>query len=94
MRPNPVRTNLPMVETAAQAQQIASWCRSQGVRGVAFGTPRNDYAGGDVGQKLPEANERALVIALIETAAGIAGTKASRGIDIGWLGDFRSAGRL
>jgi hypothetical protein len=50
------------------------------VRGVAFGTPRNDYACGDVGQKLREANERTLVIALIETAAGIAGCQGeSRG---------------
>jgi hypothetical protein len=47
---------------------------------VAFGTPRNDYACGDVGQKLREANERTLVIALIETAAGIAGCQGeSRG---------------
>ena len=36
---------VPMVETAAQAQQIASWCRyrPQGVRGVAFGMPHDDY---------------------------------------------------
>ena len=37
----------PMVETAAQAQQIASWCRYRpdGVRGVAFGMPHDDYDG-------------------------------------------------
>jgi 2-keto-3-deoxy-L-rhamnonate aldolase RhmA len=33
---------VPMVETAAQAKQIASWCRYRpdGVRGVAFGMPQ------------------------------------------------------
>jgi HpcH/HpaI aldolase/citrate lyase family len=42
-------------------------------------------------QKLREANERTLVIALIETAAGIASAEAIMavdGIDIGWLGHF------
>jgi 2-keto-3-deoxy-L-rhamnonate aldolase RhmA len=84
---------VPMVETAAQAAQIASWCRyrPQGVRGVAFGMPHDDYSGGDVVQKLREANERTLVIALIETAAGIANAEAimsTDGIDVGWLGHF------
>jgi 2-keto-3-deoxy-L-rhamnonate aldolase RhmA len=84
---------VPMVETAAQARQIASWCRyrPEGVRGVAFGMAHDDYGGGDVVQKLREANERTLVIALIETAAGIAGAEAIMavdGIDIGWLGHF------
>jgi 2-keto-3-deoxy-L-rhamnonate aldolase RhmA len=84
---------VPMVETAAQARQIASWCRyrPEGVRGVAFGMAHDDYGGGDVVQKLREANERTLVIALIETAAGIADAEAIMavdGIDIGWLGHF------
>jgi 2-dehydro-3-deoxyglucarate aldolase/4-hydroxy-2-oxoheptanedioate aldolase len=84
---------VPMVETAAQAQQIASWCRyrPEGVRGVAFGMPHDDYGGGDVVRKLKEANDRTLVIALIETAAGIANAEAIMavdGIDIGWLGHF------
>jgi hypothetical protein len=36
---------VPMVETAAQAGHIASWCRyrPEGVRGVAFGMPHDDY---------------------------------------------------
>jgi 2-dehydro-3-deoxyglucarate aldolase/4-hydroxy-2-oxoheptanedioate aldolase len=53
--------------------------------------PHDDYGGGDVVQKLSEANERTLVIALIETATGIANTEAIMavdGIDIGWLGHF------
>jgi 2-keto-3-deoxy-L-rhamnonate aldolase RhmA len=84
---------VPMVESAAQARQIAAWCRYRpaGVRGVAFGMPHDDYGGGNVVQKLREANERTLVIALIETAAGIADAEtimAVEGIDIGWLGHF------
>jgi 2-keto-3-deoxy-L-rhamnonate aldolase RhmA len=83
---------VPMVETAAQAQQIASWCRYRphGVRGVAFGMPHDDYGGGDVVQKR-EANERTLVIALIETPPDrqYRGDRGGRlGIDIGWLGHF------
>jgi 2-keto-3-deoxy-L-rhamnonate aldolase RhmA len=84
---------VPMVESAAQARQIACWCRyrPEGVRGVAFGMPHDDYGAGDVAQKLREANERTLVIALIETAAGLAEAEAIMavgGIDIGWLGHF------
>jgi len=84
---------VPMVESAEQARQIASWCRYRpdGVRGVAFGMPHDDYGDGDVVQKLREANERTLVIALIETAAGVAQAEAIMavdGIDIGWLGHF------
>jgi 2-keto-3-deoxy-L-rhamnonate aldolase RhmA len=84
---------VPMVESAAQANQIASWCRyrPEGVRGVAFGMPHDDYGDGDVVQKLREANERTLVVALIETTAGIAEAEAIMavaGIDIGWLGHF------
>jgi 2-keto-3-deoxy-L-rhamnonate aldolase RhmA len=84
---------VPMVETAAQAEAIASWCRyrPEGVRGLAFGMAHDDYTGGDVVQKMREANERTLVIALIETATGLANADAIMavpGIDIGWLGHF------
>jgi 2-keto-3-deoxy-L-rhamnonate aldolase RhmA len=53
--------------------------------------PHDDYSDGHVVQKLREANDRTLVIALIETAAGIANAEAImgvEGIDIGWLGHF------
>jgi 2-keto-3-deoxy-L-rhamnonate aldolase RhmA len=66
---------VPMVETPAQAQQIASWCRycPEGVRGVAFGMPHDDYGRGDVVQKLREANERTLVRFAITTTQAAAG---------------------
>src|ERR1700726_4021853 len=98
MRDNPVRSKLaigvmgimvPMVETAEQAASIARWCRyqPQGVRGLAFGMPHDDYAGGDHVAAMKAANARTLVIALIETAAGIENAEAimaTPGIDVGW----------
>ena len=84
---------VPMVETPEQARQIASWCRypPTGVRGSAFGMAHDDYAAGDVVAKMRIANERTLVIALVETARGIENIDAIMavdGIDIGWLGHF------
>jgi 2-keto-3-deoxy-L-rhamnonate aldolase RhmA len=84
---------VPMVETADQAAQIASWCRytPDGVRGLAFGMSHDDYTTGDPVQKMAEANARTLVIALIETATGIENVDAIMavpGIDVGWLGHF------
>ena len=84
---------VPMVETAEQAASIASWCRYRpdGVRGLAFGMPHDDYLGGDHIKAMKAANERTLVIALIETAAGIENVEAimaTPGIDIGWIGHF------
>jgi 2-keto-3-deoxy-L-rhamnonate aldolase RhmA len=84
---------VPMVETAEQARQIASWCRypPEGVRGSAFGMAHDDYAGGDVAEKMRAANDRTLVIALVETARGIANIDRImevEGIDVGWLGHF------
>jgi len=84
---------VPMVETAAQAMEVAAWCRyrPEGLRGLAFGVAHDDYGGGDVVQKMREANERTLVIALVETATGIANADAIMavpGVDVGWLGHF------
>ena len=84
---------VPMVETAEQAARIASWCRYRpdGVRGLAFGMPHDDYSGGDHVAKMRQANERMIVIALIETAAGIENVDAimaTPGIDVGWVGHF------
>jgi len=84
---------VPMVETAEQARSIAASCRyrPEGVRGLAFGIGHDEYSAGDVVQKMAEANQRTLVIALIETATGIANVDeimAVPGIDVGWLGHF------
>lgn len=84
---------VPMVETAEQAAKIAQWCRyrPRGVRGLAFGMPHDDYRGGDFIASMKQANDRTLVIALVETAAGIENVEAimaTPGIDVGWLGHF------
>lgn len=84
---------VPMVETAEQARKIASWCRyrPEGVRGLAFGMPHDDYAGGSHVPKMKAANDRTLTIALIETVAGIDNVDAimaTPGIDVGWMGHY------
>ena len=64
----------PMVETREQAENLAKWCRyrPEGIRGLGFGVGHDDYRGGDVVSTMREENERTLVIALVETARGIA----------------------
>jgi 2-keto-3-deoxy-L-rhamnonate aldolase RhmA len=84
---------VPMLETAEQAEKLASWCRyrPQGVRGLGFGGAHDDYGRGDVVAKGQAENERTLVIALVETATGIANVEAIAavpGIDVVWLGHF------
>ncbi len=84
---------VPMVETVAQAESLAKWCRyrPEGARGLAFGMAHDDYTGGDVVAKMAAANARTLTIALVETAAGIAnieGIAAVPGIDVVWLGHY------
>jgi 2-keto-3-deoxy-L-rhamnonate aldolase RhmA len=90
---------VPMVETAEQAAGIAKWCRyrPQGVRGLAFGMPHDDYAGADHIKAMKEANERTLVMALIETKAGfenVDAIMATPGIDVGWIGHFDTTNAL
>mgnify|MGYP001563950791 CR=1 FL=1 len=84
---------VPMVETAEQAAKIAKWCRyrPRGVRGLAFAMPHDDYKGGDIVAAMKAANERTLVIALVETAKGIENVEAimaTPGVDVGWLGHY------
>jgi len=84
---------VPMLETREQAEKLASWCRyrPKGVRGLGFGVGHDDYSGGDVVPKTAAENERTLVIALIETATGIANADeilGVEGIDVGWLGHY------
>lgn len=84
---------LPMVGSAEEARLIVSCTRypPQGRRGAAFGFAHDDYAGGDIEEKMRIANERVLVMALIETAGGIDNVEAIAavpGIDVLWLGHF------
>jgi len=84
---------VPMVESVAQAREIVSATRYPpfGRRGGAFGMAHDDYEGGSVPEKLAMANERTLVIALVETAVGVAAVDeiaAVDGIDVVWMGHF------
>ena len=84
---------VPMVETAAQAREIVNATRYPplGRRGAAFGVAHDDYEAGPVADKVAAANERTLVIVLVETAEGIKNVDeiaAVDGVDVVWLGHF------
>jgi 2-dehydro-3-deoxyglucarate aldolase/4-hydroxy-2-oxoheptanedioate aldolase len=84
---------VPMVENAAQAQKIADSAKYPpvGKRGAAFGVAHDDYTGGDIIAKMASANDEVLMIAQIETGAGIENVDAIaavEGIDVLWIGHF------
>ena len=83
----------PMVETRAQAEELAAWCRyrPEGRRGVGFGYAHDDYKGQDVIAGMKAENDRVMVIPLIETAKGIENVEAIMavpGVDLGWFGHY------
>ena len=84
----------PMVETREQAELLAKSCRyrPEGIRGIGFGVGHDDYrGGGDIKAAMSEENDNTVVIALIETATGIANAYeilSVPGVDVGWLGHY------
>jgi 2-keto-3-deoxy-L-rhamnonate aldolase RhmA len=83
----------PMVGSAEEARHIVACTRypPTGRRGAAFGFAADDYIGGNVADKIKIANERTLVMCLIETAEGIENVDAIAavpGVDVLWLGHF------
>lgn len=84
---------IPMVNSGAEAADIVACTRYPplGRRGAAFGFAHDDYEGGDVVAKMEAIHARTLVIAQIETAAGLAEVEAIAavpGIDALWVGHF------
>jgi len=82
-----------MVESREEAQEIVRWTRypPAGVRGAMFGGAHDDYTGGDLAAKMRAADERTLVLAMIETRKGVENMDAILsvpGIDAGHLGQF------
>lgn len=82
---------VPMVESADQARTIVAAAKypPEGRRGAAFGLAHDDYTAGDAIAKMASANQETLLIAQIETAAGVeAATEiaATPGIDVLWVG--------
>lgn len=89
----------PMVESAAQAAKLVESAKypPQGRRGAAFGVAHDDYTGGDVVEKMHSANQQTLLIAQIETVAGLEHVRdiaAVEGIDVLWIGHFDLANSL
>ncbi len=84
---------VPMVESAEQARLIVESAKypPEGRRGAAFAVAHDDYAGGDIVEKMRSANDEIVLIAQIETAAGIENLDAIAavpGIDVLWIGHF------
>ncbi len=83
---------VPMVESAEQARAVSAAARYPplGRRGVGM-LYREDWVGGDLAATMATANREVLVIAQIETAAGIEHAEEIadvEGIDVLWLGHF------
>ncbi len=84
---------VPMVESREQAERIVRFAKypPEGRRGTAFGIAHDDYAGGDVHEKMASANREVLLAAQIETASGLENVDAIAavpGIDVLWVGQF------
>jgi 2-keto-3-deoxy-L-rhamnonate aldolase RhmA len=84
---------VPMVQGEEQARFIVQSAKYPpvGRRGAAFGVAHDDYSLGDVADKMRAANGESLLIALIETAAGVEAVEriaAVDGIDVLWVGHF------
>jgi len=84
---------VPMVESREQAERIAAATLypPHGRRGAAFGIAHDDYAAGPVDVKMANANAGRLILAQIETEAGVrnaAEIAEVPGIDVLWVGQF------
>lgn len=84
---------VPMVESKEQAELIVRSAKypPAGRRGAAFGVAHDGYDAGDVVATMTGANEEQLLIAQIETRAGLDNLDAIgavEGIDVLWIGHF------
>ncbi len=84
---------VPMVESEEQARLIVRSAKyaPEGARGTAFAIAHDNYEGGDIVAKMRSANDEQLLIAQIETAAGVEHADqiaAVVGIDVLWIGHF------
>ncbi len=84
---------VPMVENEEQARLIVRSAKypPDGARDAAFAIAHDDYEGGDIVAKMRLANNEQLLIAQIETVAGVEQADriaAVEGIDVLWIGHF------
>lgn len=83
----------PMVESADQAAKMVAAAKYPpvGRRGAAFTIAHDNYTSGDIVKKIESANSQSLLLAQIETAAGVRHVDeiaAVPGIDVLWIGHF------
>jgi len=84
----------PNITTADDARRLVAYARypPAGDRGASFGLARDDYRPvRDLRVRMDEADRETLLIALVESEAGIANLEsiaAVDGIDVVWLGQF------
>jgi 2-keto-3-deoxy-L-rhamnonate aldolase RhmA len=88
----PLGVMVPMVESAEQAARIVASAKYPplGRRGVGI-LYRDDWIEGSVARTMEQANRELLLVAQIETAAGLAHAEeiaAVEGIDVIWLGQY------
>jgi len=84
---------IPMCESVNQAEKLVASAKYPpvGRRGAAFTIAHDDYTSGDIVEKISAANEETLLIAQIETLAGLNNVEAIAavaGIDVLWIGHF------
>jgi 2-dehydro-3-deoxyglucarate aldolase/4-hydroxy-2-oxoheptanedioate aldolase len=84
---------VPMLESVEQARQFVSFSRYPPVgRGGATAiAPHDDYLPGDPAEKMRNANDEIMTIALIETPLGVSNVEeiaAVEGLDSLWVGHF------
>jgi 2-keto-3-deoxy-L-rhamnonate aldolase RhmA len=84
---------IPMVGTAAEAADIASWAHypPQGIRGTMFGLAAHDFEEVEPVAAMKKSNAETIVMVQIETAEGLENVEeiaAVPGVDILWVGHF------
>jgi 2-keto-3-deoxy-L-rhamnonate aldolase RhmA len=83
---------VPMVESEREAREIVAAAKYPPIGRRGFGALyADDYVDGDVPATIELTNREQLVIAQVETAAGLEGVEriaAVDGVDIVWLGQF------
>jgi 2-dehydro-3-deoxyglucarate aldolase/4-hydroxy-2-oxoheptanedioate aldolase len=84
---------VPLVNSPEQARLAVACAKypPAGRRGCAFAVAHDDFAGGDLRQKIDSANRNVLIIAQIETVEGLSQVEAIAavdGIDALWIGQY------
>ncbi|MGH7860735.1 MAG: HpcH/HpaI aldolase family protein [Candidatus Dormibacteraceae bacterium] len=90
---------VPLVESREQVERMVSAARYAplGNRGIAYGISHDDFIPGDPIQKMQDANEQVLLVAMIESAKGLENLEeiaSHPGLDMIWIGHYDLAASL